>query len=578
MTERITLVVGGFDALATALSPVPAFERVVPVSSTSQLRDLITSNQIPKNDPSLVAFVFADTMTVDTPQDLGYLISQLTTAGWKVLVVELSPAAMDLVRANPKSGFLQGPFRVNDVLYALSNLNTAAGVISPFEQGNVVIEFDPGGWARPQATPAPPPTSPTPPAVAPPPTTEPVGTPATVSSGWSTPNGAPTAAPAPPPPTPPWQPPAPADSPPWQPPAPPAAPPVAPPPTWQPPAAEPVGAEPFSPAPPRSPAPSEPYYPPSARPLVPRPGGPVRPDMVSPGAYGDYPPQLSPHGRRARVITVTSPKGGTGKSTLTLNLAVYLGLRLRKQGKRVCVIDANFQQADAGKLLDKYSPNIVNLSKDRAAITPEQIERYLIERPDLNISALLGPAIPSEANPVLFTGALYNQILEALRPNFDYIFIDTPVAEIFHDIFKNFALPQADFIVVPITPAYHTVMNADSWLNTITQPTHNQGEGIDPSIIGIVLNQSRENVGITEDEIRQELFHWKYLGSIPDTNEWVRALNNNELIATKNIHELNVAFGRILYEATGEQEMLYGIDLNAPAPRRGLLGRLRRRD
>jgi cellulose biosynthesis protein BcsQ len=268
----------------------------------------------------------------------------------------------------------------------------------------------------------------------------------------------------------------------------------------------------------------------------------------------------------------------THNSTLTLNLAVYLGLRLRKFNKRVCIIDANFQQADAGKLLDKYSPNIVSLSKDRSAIVPEQIERYLIHRPDLNISALLGPAIPSEANPALFTGALYNTILEALRPNFDYIFIDTPVAEIYHDIFKNFALPQSDFIIVPITPAYHTIMNADAWLSTITQPTHANGEGIDPAIIGIVMNQQRDNVGITEDEVRQELFHWKYLGSIPDTNEWVRALNNNELIATKNIHELNVAFGRILYEATGEQEMLYGIDLgSAGSDRPSILSRFRRR-
>jgi cellulose biosynthesis protein BcsQ len=296
------------------------------------------------------------------------------------------------------------------------------------------------------------------------------------------------------------------------------------------------------------------------------------------GSYADYPPQVGVGQRRARVISVASPKGGTGKSSLTLNLAVALGLRLRKYGKRVCIIDANFQQADAGKLLDHYSPNIVNLSKDRAAIVPEQIERYLIHKPEYNISALLGPAIPSEANPALFTGALYNSILEALRPNFDYIFIDTPVAEIYHDIFKNFALPQSDFIIVPITPSYHTIMNADSWLSTITLPTHANGEGVDPSIIGIVLNQQRDNVGITEEEVQHELFHWKYLGSIPDTNEWVRAINNNELIATKNIHELNVAFGKILYAATGEQEMLYGIDLGSQRQdRRGIMSRLRRR-
>ena len=44
----------------------------------------------------------------------------------------------------------------------------------------------------------------------------------------------------------------------------------------------------------------------------------------------------------ARVVTVTSGKGGVGKSNLAVNLAV----QLRKAGKRVVIFDADFGLAN----------------------------------------------------------------------------------------------------------------------------------------------------------------------------------------------------------------------------------------
>ena len=47
-------------------------------------------------------------------------------------------------------------------------------------------------------------------------------------------------------------------------------------------------------------------------------------------------------GNSSRVITVTSGKGGVGKTNFTVNLAIWL----RKQGKRVVIIDADFGLAN----------------------------------------------------------------------------------------------------------------------------------------------------------------------------------------------------------------------------------------
>jgi cellulose biosynthesis protein BcsQ len=277
------------------------------------------------------------------------------------------------------------------------------------------------------------------------------------------------------------------------------------------------------------------------------------------------------------VITIASPKGGTGKSSLSANLAVYLGLSLRGTGKRVCLIDANFQQADTGKLLNVYFPNITQILKEEGSMVPERIEQYMVERPNLNTSFLLGPATPRDGSPVFFNSRLYLQVLEVLKQNFDYILIDTPVAELYHDILRGFALPAADYIVAPITPAIHTLMNAEGWLRSITQPRHQGGDEIDPEKIGIVLNQAQDGVDCDEEQVRRDLFAWRFIGSVPMTTEWLRSINNNEFVATKNIPVINEAFANILFAATGEELLLRGMATGEESTRKGLLGKLRRR-
>lgn len=319
------------------------------------------------------------------------------------------------------------------------------------------------------------------------------------------------------------------------------------------------------------------------RPLLPRRTGEatfVSPSTLGQGemrpSYQDFAPGQGTVRRNARVITVTSPKGGTGKSTLTLNMAAYMALRVRPLNKRVCVIDANFQQADAGKMLNQYTPNITNIIKDQSSLAPNAIERYLVSRPDLNLSVLLGPATPEDANPAYLTPRLFNQILDALRHNFDYIFIDTPVAEVYHDLFRGFALPVADYIIVPLTPSVHTIMNVGAWLTQVTQPHHSNGDNVDPNRVGIVLNMAEEGVTIGEEQIRRELARWHYLGAIPRSKAWINAMNDSELVATKNYAELNVAFSQILYYATGEDILRYSAGPGPEATGRKGTGLFRR--
>jgi MinD-like ATPase involved in chromosome partitioning or flagellar assembly len=609
--QRLTLVVAGAARLAEAMEATGQFEKVHSVTATSGLKDLIAAGMLRGSKDSMV-FLFADNLPVDTPgTPMGMLMQTLTTGGYKVIVVGVTPEARDMVATYPRAGLLPVPFSINQAIGAIAGMNVPG--LEPVDGGFDPIDLDSpvpfAGLATPPAQPfaapsaAPPPFT-QPPAApsgfsAPPSFTEPPAAPSGFSAppSFAEPAAAPSGFSAPPSFTEPAAAPSGFSAPPS------FTEPAAPPSgfnapvsgftsssggsDWEiPPSTGPVGGAQGGfntwPAPTSNPLiPAEPeaprrMAPPSMLPTgLAEAAGPGA--MIMPATRQGYTgaQETGVPARRGHVITVTAPKGGTGKSSLTLNLGAYLGHRLRGQGKRVCVIDANFQQADSGKYLNCFTPNIANLVKDPSTRTVDRIEEFLIKKNDLGMHVLLGPAKPSDANPAYINAKLYSQILEVLRELYDYILIDTPVAEKYHDIFAGFALPQADFLIVAINPNYATLLNTDNWLRAVTAPKHVGGDDVDPAKVGVVLNRAKDGIDCSEEDVRTELAAWRFIGAIPETDEWQKCNNNNELVATKNYRDLSEAFARVLYAATGEEVLTESI--SAPSTKsKGLAGLIKR--
>ncbi|MFA5566653.1 MAG: AAA family ATPase [Acidimicrobiia bacterium] len=265
-------------------------------------------------------------------------------------------------------------------------------------------------------------------------------------------------------------------------------------------------------------------------------------------------------GRKGIMISVAVPKGGAGKSTLALNLGVYLGLRTRNLHRTVCIIDANVQQADLGKYIHQYTPSIVTLARQMDDLQHDRINKHLFHLAGLNTSFLLGPQSSEESNPLWITPQLYTQVVDILRGLYDYIIVDTPVAEPHHELFRDFIIPSSDFLIVPTAPNYTTIANTDDWLRWITLPTPANGGGFDPDRLGVVLNRAEEDIGCSEAEVRTELAHWRYLGQIPESRAFKQAANAGEIVATRNLPDLSLAFSQVLYAATGEEILKEGFD------------------
>lgn len=593
----LSVVVAGVPALAHALKETGVFRQVLSAKSTGELRQVVTGPELKGVNKEGVAFIFGDTLEESGNLTLAMMVNKLSSTGWKVLIVAMTPKAIELANNNPQAGGVKLPLTINKVLGSLAgfgfNLSPYPNGYAELDlagEGGAAVKAQPkapaldsapvlGGWSKPPAETPSIPIQPVPSAnggfKAPEAVKEP-------SPAWgnaqpvenNTPWGAPPQKSG------------------WQ------QPPAEQPQEWQPSREStsvgwggtkdvdqswgaPTG-EPVIPA-----WPSEPNN--AGRPSLsglPAPatvggwggygmdappvqresntgfGGAQIPNSDSwsqggPVARPGYQAQYALPSRRGMVITIAVSKGGTGKSSLTLNLAVFLALRLRGEGKTVCIIDTNFQQADTGKYLAVYHPNIMNVANDPTLLTREKIGQALIHKQEYNISALLGPATPDDGNPQWITARLYNQILDLLKEQYDYIFIDTPVAEKFHTVFSEFALPRADFIVVPVAPNNATLHNADTWLRqAVTAPRHANGAGVPREKIGIVLNRAKDNIGCSEEDVRANLANWNFLGAIPETDEWQKANNTYQVVATYNYAELDEAFANVLYQATGEEVLL----------------------
>lgn len=277
--------------------------------------------------------------------------------------------------------------------------------------------------------------------------------------------------------------------------------------------------------------------------------------------------RTAPAGRgcTGRVVAFTCPKGGTGKSSTSLALAAYLGDTLRKANRSVVFVDANVQQADAARYLRRaHGATIADLvHADPAAIDEKTLSRLLVHDDDNHMSILFGPPTLAEADPRVVTPALYARVVTVLRSMFDWIVVDTPVAEKHHQLFSEFVLSEADRLVVVINPNHVTIENASRWLTAIADPVYAGGDAYERAAVRVLLNKSEEGIGADTTDVAALLDDYTFVGAIPESPAWRSAANNGELLAGDS--RLAPVFAEILYGITAEPALLSRKEAKAAA-------------
>ena len=120
---------------------------------------------------------------------------------------------------------------------------------------------------------------------------------------------------------------------------------------------------------------------------------------------------------KAQIITVTSVKGGTGKTTFTLSLAGVL------KDKKVIIVDLDLSGGDiAASLNIKPTQDIYSLTDDMMNNRFNNIEKYITNYNE-NIDVLASPNDPR--NTLKIYPQYIENILKQLEYKYDYILIDT---------------------------------------------------------------------------------------------------------------------------------------------------------
>jgi pilus assembly protein CpaE len=119
------------------------------------------------------------------------------------------------------------------------------------------------------------------------------------------------------------------------------------------------------------------------------------------------------------LVTVLGPKGGSGKTLTSCNLAVALA----ESGHTPVVVDLDLQFGDVGLALGLTPERtIYDLAKSGGSLDAEKIDAYLTEHPS-GLRVLLAPTRPDHAGVV--TVEFLREVYAALRASYDYVVVDT---------------------------------------------------------------------------------------------------------------------------------------------------------
>ncbi len=122
----------------------------------------------------------------------------------------------------------------------------------------------------------------------------------------------------------------------------------------------------------------------------------------------------------SKVIAVFSPKGGVGKTTISVNLALAL---TEKGARRVCLVDLDLAFGDVAITMQLFPTHSIEQAiGSEDSIDVEMLDGLLTRHQD-SLMVLAAPPHPDTRERI--TPLLVSRIIRTLRETFDYVVIDT---------------------------------------------------------------------------------------------------------------------------------------------------------
>jgi pilus assembly protein CpaE len=192
------------------------------------------------------------------------------------------------------------------------------------------------------------------------------------------------------------------------------------------------------------------------------------------------------------VVAVFSPKGGVGRTTIAVNLAVAAATELNK---KVVLVDGSFQFGDVAVLL-----NLNPKDKSMFELVPEleggsdtdAIDTYTVTHSS-GLKVILAPPSPEMADVI--TPAGVKHVVEALRQRYELVVVDC--AAWFNDTTLGI-LDLADFVLTVLTLEITSIKNIRLFLEVAEKLGYEDK-------VRLVLNRADTTLGIRVADVEHSI-------------------------------------------------------------------------
>ena len=240
----------------------------------------------------------------------------------------------------------------------------------------------------------------------------------------------------------------------------------------------------------------------------------------------------------AVVVTITSGKGGVGKTTTTANLSAALAA----QRLKVVAIDADIGLRNLDVVMgleNRIVYDLVDVVEGTCRLRQAMIKDKRLEE------LYLIPAAQSRDKTSVTPGDMI-EVCNQLRPDFDYILIDSPAG--IEQGFKN-AIAPADRVVIVTTPEVSAVRDADRIIGLI--------EAEEKGPADLILNRLRLDMIKRGDMLNTsdviDILAINLIGIVPDDEAIIVSTNKGRPAAMENGSMAGQAYRNIARRLAGEE-------------------------
>jgi len=198
----------------------------------------------------------------------------------------------------------------------------------------------------------------------------------------------------------------------------------------------------------------------------------------------------------SKIIAVCNQKGGTGKTTTSINLSVYLAL----EGHRVLLIDSDPQgNSTSGIGIDKNSIEkslyhiLINHVEAKDVVLKTKVENLFLIPSNIDLIGAEVELVEEAQREIRL-----KRSLDAIKDTFDYVIIDCPPSL---GILTLNSLVAATSVIIPVQCEYYALEG----LGQLTKTINLIKENLNPilEIEGVLLTMADFRTNLTSEVINE---------------------------------------------------------------------------